>query len=216
MFTYELTLLSPLFYRTRQDSGAAGSTTTDPWVGDLALCYAINQALGLKEFRFGYESHRPDYTELRELPFTTSVAVPSGEVRRTQVYDIATNFMSEGYTNYRAQKKTENAPMRNWLKRQGLAPGNQFRFAIASKDGWEPPKEFSVRLGNTLECHAVCRKMELPLGKVTANAYTLKALFGVKSDEGIKFEAVEKPMAQYILLHGVAVENWLSLVIPYS
>ena len=106
--------------------------------------------------------------------------------------------------------------MRNWLKRQGLAPGNKFLFSIAAKDGWEPPEEFSVRLGNTLECHAVCKRESRSLEKVTANAYTLKALFGVKSDEGIKFEAVEKPMAQYILLHDVAVENWLLLVTPYS
>ncbi len=76
MYTYSLTLLSPLFYRTRQDAGAAGSTITDPRNGDLALSYAINRSLGLEEFKFGYASHRPDYTELGRLPFVPSVAAP--------------------------------------------------------------------------------------------------------------------------------------------
>jgi CRISPR type I-D-associated protein Csc1 len=215
MRTYRLRLLSPLFYRTRQDAGAAGSTITDPWIGDLALCYAINRSLGLKELKFGYDRHQPRYEELSGLPFTASIAIPANEVIRTQVYDIATSFISEGYTNYRAIKLTENAPMRNWLKRQGLAPGNEFVFSLATKDGWAPPDEFTLRLGNTQECLASCSRCPDP-EKVTVNAYTLRTLFKVEGSEGIQYDLIEKPMAQYVLMHGVPMTTWLSHIKPYA
>lgn len=234
MYTYKLTLLGPLFYRTRQDAGAAGSTITDPWIGDLALSYAINRSLGLVEYKFGYASHQPDYLELKNLPFVASVAIPyrnnerafggleaailsypTGEVVRTQVYDIATNYCSEGYTNMRAIKLTENAPMRNWMKRQGLAPGNQFQFNLATRNDWVPPEEFTVRLGNTLECLAWCRREKRKAERLTANAYTLALLFNAKRDAAVKYDSVERAAAQYVLLRGMPTEDWLSLIPPY-
>ncbi len=215
MRTYKLKLLSPLFYRTRQDAGAAGSTITDPWIGDLALCYAINRSLGLRELKFGYDRHKPFYEELSKLPFTTSVGIPMAEISRTQVYDIATSFISEGYTNFRAIKQTENAPMRNWLKRQGLAPGNEFVFSLATNGGWTPPDEFTIRLGNTQECLASCRRCP-DVEKVTINAYTLKTLFNVDKMDGIEYDLIEKPMAQYVLIHGVPITTWLSRIRPYT
>ena len=215
MRTYRLRLLSPLFYRTRQDAGAAGSTITDPWIGDLALCYAINRSLGLRELKFGYDRHQPQYGELSKLPFTASVGTPTVEIIRTQVYDIATSFNSEGYTNYRAIKQTENAPMRNWLKRQGLAPGNEFVFSLATRDKWTPPNEFTIRLGNTQECLASCQICP-DAEKVTLNAYTLRKLFNVDKMDGIEHDLIEKPMAQYVLIHGVPVETWLSRIGPYA
>ncbi len=232
MHYYNLKLLSPLFYRTRQDSGAAGANTTDPWVGDIAIAYAINSSLGLTRFAFDYLGNKPHYEELLSLPFLTSIASPVGDVKFTRVYDTATSFISQGYFNYPAFHKTENAPMRNWLKRQGLAPGNVFRFAVATRNGWVPPDTFTIRLGNMKEGVAYCSKADPPDADITVNLYTLKLLLSVRSPSTFRSlselvmkltppEASNPPdleyvMPQYILLRRVDGSRWLPLLEGYS
>lgn len=231
MFYYNLKLLSPLFYRTRQDSGAAGANTTDPWIGDLALSYAINASLGLTKLQFYYTETMPHYEDLLKLPFFTSVATPLPNILFTRVYDMATSFISQGYFNYPAFQKTGNAPMRNWLKRQGLLPGNVFNFAIATRDGWTPPDSFTIRLGNMKETLAMCSK-SASQDDVTVNLYTLKLaltnrdlsqsptlaeLIKELSKQREQYQSdLEYIMPQYILLKRVNKENWLSFLDGYS
>lgn len=226
MLFYEIRLLSPLFYRTRPDSGAAGATTTDPWIGDLALAYAINSSLGLKNIPFKYTRNKPDYSEILGLPFITSIASPKYDVKYTRVYDMATSFISQGYFNKEAFDKTANAPMRNWLKRQGIAPGNVFNFAMATAGEWSPPQEFTVRLGNMKETLASCTRVDTIEESISVNLYTLLQVLNHKnknytsgelikglSSTGEDYQSmVEYVMPQYILLRNVVPEKWLSYI----
>jgi len=211
MKTYRLKLLSPLFYRTSLDSGAAGSTVTAPWIGDIALSYAINRTFGLTEFKFGYTRYGPNYEELAELPYVPTVAVPVGEVERTRVYDIATSFCSDGYYNMEAFNATFNRSMRNWLKRQGMQSGMEFTFSLAFNGGWESPDSFTIRLGNGRECLAYCERTEAQK-EITANAYTIDKVLGIKIEKVPEHKKAEKILAQYILLHGMNASEWLNLI----
>jgi CRISPR type I-D-associated protein Csc1 len=224
VFFYEIRLLSPLFYATRPDSGSAGATTTDPWIGDLALMYAINSSLGLKSLHFKYTENTPFYNEVLDLPYITSVASPSLDVKYTRVYDTATSFISQGYFNKDAFDKSANAPMRNWLKRQGISPGNVFVFGIATNGEWLPPEEFTVRLGNMKETLASCKRIKNFSGWITVNLYTIMLVLNrlgkdyngsqiVKAlspnDDGGQ-SLLEYIMPQYILVRSVVPEKWLS------
>ena len=228
LFYYELKLLSPLFYRTSPDSGASGATTTGPWVGDIALDYAINASLGVKRLPSRYSESKPDYTDLLELPFLSTMAVPKGSVNFTRVYDIATNFISQGFFDAKSFNKSANAPERNWLKRQGLAPKNTFTFAIVTEGDWMPPNEFTVRLGNMKETLASCRKTDKP-ERIDANLFTttmvlnhlhkqqnpqeiIRKLYPGHNDYQSMMEYV---MPQYIIMRDVDLNNWLECIERY-
>lgn len=216
MYSYKLTLLSPLFYRSRQDSGAAGATVTDPYIGDLALGFAINKALGLTHIPFKYTSNAPEYEDLLSLTFITSVATPVDDLKRTRIYDCATSFMSEGFPRVKLIKESGRTSMKTWIKRQGMEPGNIYTFAMATRDGWSPPEQFTIRLGNMQETLALCQRMKEKSNTLTANLFTLKFLFGHEALKGLSYDLLERPSQQYILIHGVDSEKWLHLVTPYS
>lgn len=217
MYTYKLTLLSPLFYRSRQDSGAGGATVTDTWIGDLAICFAINRALGIAHIPFKYTSNKPEYENVLSIPIITSVAVPVPdlELKRTRLYDVATNFMSEGYPNMKAIKESARTSMKNWLKRQGIEPGTEYTFVVALRDDYILPKQFTIRLGNMQETLALCQRLPGNMKSLTANLFTLKHVFGHDSLNGLEYVMLERPNQQYVLAHGVDASKWLTLVAPY-
>lgn len=226
MKAYSIKLLSPLYFRSRMDSGAAGSTVTNPWIGDIALLYAINSALSLKDLKFGYTSHTPNYGEISEVDTFPSVAMPSGDISFTRVYDIATSFISEGYPQTEAIQKSGRAPYRNWMKRQGIQPGNEFTFVTFSKNGKVTlPDRFTVRLGNSRESVAVCTAIESSeVKKVTLNAFTLYIMLGVqKANEAIAAIREREPEMyiennsyQYILLKNLPAKLVSELLHPYN
>ncbi len=215
MYTYKLTLLSPLFYRSRQDSGAGGATVTDTWIGDLAICFAINKALGITHIPFKYTSNQPEYEDILDIPLITSIAVPNEEPKRTRLYDVATNFMSEGYPIMSAIENSARTSMKNWLKRQGIEPGTEYTFVIAVRDNYVLPEKFTIRLGNMQETLTLCQRLPGNVKSLTANLFTLKHLFGHESVKGLEYEMLERPAQQYVLAHGVDATKWLSLVAPY-
>lgn len=226
MKAYSIKLLSPLYFRSRMDSGAAGSTVTNPWIGDIALLYAINNTLSMKDLKFGYTSHTPNYGEIRELDMFPSVATPSGDISFTRVYDIATSFISEGYPQTEAIQNSGRAPFRNWMKRQGIQPGNEFTFVTFSKNNAVTlPDKFTVRLGNSRECVAACTAIESSeVKKVTLNAFTLYLLLGVqKANEAILAIRekdpdmyIENNSCQYILLKNLPTKLVSDVLHPYN
>ena len=222
VINYEMTILSPLYYRSRIESGAAGATITSTWIGDIAMMYAINNTLGLKQIKFGYNSHKPDYAEIMDLGFKLSILEPSSQVKFTKVFDIATSFISEGYPQGKAITDSARAPMRNWLKRQGLEPGNKFIFSLFLEDGEvEFPKRFTVRIGNTKECLGEVREIQDNHPKeVTMNLYTLSLILGteklkesiaklMKINSSIQIEQVSP---QYVLARGLKLEEARGLI----
>lgn len=226
MKAYSLELLSPLYFRSKIDSGAAGSTITNPWIGDIALLYAINNALSLKYLKFGYTSHTSNYEEIRELGTLSSVAMPTGDVSFTRVYDIATSFLSEGYPQGEAIQKSGNAPFRNWMKRQGIQPGNKFTFVTLSKnDNSSLPNRFTIRLGNSRETVAICTAINSgDIKKVTLNAYTLYLLLGIqKANEVLSVLRrnypdiyIENNSYQYILMMNIPLKLVSESLYPYN
>ena len=214
---YEMTLLSPLYYRSRIESGAAGATVTSPWIGDLAMMYAINNTLGLKQLKFGYNSHKPNYSEILDIGFKLSILEPLSQLKFTKIFDIATSFISEGYPQGKAIADSARAPMRNWLKRQGLEPGNKFIFSsFFDSEEDKFPKEFTVRIGNTKECLGMIREIEnYHLKEVTLNLYTLSLIQGteklkeslaklMKINPNIQIEQVSP---QYVLARGLNLDE---------
>lgn len=216
MYPYKMTLLSPLFFRSKQDSGAAGATVTEPWVGDLALGFAINKALGLVHLPFKYTSNTPEYEELLNLCFITSVAMPKGDPKRTRLYDLSTSFMSEGFPRMKYIEDSARASMKTWLKRQGIEPGTVYTFSMATRDGWVPPEQFTIRLGNMQETLALCQRVNEVPETLTVNLFTLKHLFGHESLKDLAYDLLERPAQQYVLAHGVGTHVWQQLVAPYK
>ena len=116
--------------------------------------------------------------------------------------------------------------MRNWLKRQGIAPGNIFSFAMATAGGWSPPHEFTVRLGNMKETLASCTRIDTIGGSISVNLYTLLLVLSHKNKNYTSAElikglsstsedyqsTVEYVMPQYIILRNVVLEKWLSYI----
>lgn len=226
MKTYRLSLLSPLYYRTGRDSGASGTTYTAPWIGDLALLYAINNSLGLTHIKFGYVSHRPDYSEIARIGMALSVATPDGGISYTRTFDIATSFLSEGYPQTKLIRDSGRAPMRNWLKRRGVEAGNVFYFSAFFRNSEVSlPESFTLRIGNTREALALCeevgnRKEE----KLTLNIFTMGLFLG-KERLRETFEdlegkndvlQIERPVPQYVLVRNVSVASALSILSPYE
>ncbi len=102
------------------------------------------------------------------------------------------------------------------MKRQGLAPGNRFQFCLATKDGWAPPEEFTVRLGNTSECLAWCKREGKEAEQVMANAYTLALLFKVRQGTELKYSSVERAATQYVTIKRRTKESMALSVVPVS
>lgn len=226
MKTYRLSLLSPLYYRTGRDSGASGSTYTAPWIGDLALLYAINNSMGIKHIKFGYASRKPDYSEITNMGIILSVATPVGGVSYTRTYDIATSFLSEGYPQTKMISESGRAPMRNWLKRKGIEAGNVFQFSVFFRNpDLSLPEKFTIRIGNTRETLAYCEEIDMPKDeRLTLNLFTLKMFLGNekfrdalgKYEEENNVLQTERPVPQYVLLRNVSTSSALSLISPYE
>ncbi|MEM0134264.1 MAG: hypothetical protein QXU18_03435 [Thermoplasmatales archaeon] len=226
MKAYELTLLSPLYYRSRIESGAAGATITAPWIGDLATMYAINNTLHFSNIKFGYTSHKPNYREIMDLGFFLSVLEPVNECRFTKVFDIATSFISEGYPLGKAISDSGRAPMRNWIRRQGLEPGNTFSFLAFFNRNLETfPSKFTIRLGNTKEALALVREIPISMiEKVTLNLYTLSLALGREGINDVikRIKArqpagtIEQASSQYVLMRGISVEDLKGILDQYN
>ncbi|MHB1440273.1 MAG: type I-D CRISPR-associated protein Cas5/Csc1 [Cuniculiplasma sp.] len=226
MKAYKVTLLSPLHYRSRIESGAAGATVTDPWIGDLAMMYAINNTLGLRHIMFRYNSHKPDYREIVGMGFILSVAEPLNSYRFTKVMDISTSFISEGYPQGKAISDSGRAAMRNWMKRQGIEPGSEFYFVSffeSEKDQF--PSRFTVRLGNTKECLALVEEEPVKeTSKVTVNLYTLSLFLKAERFQEIiadikdgKYSShILQASPQYVLAKNITVRNALKIFEPYD
>jgi hypothetical protein len=226
MKAYELTLLSPLYYRSRIESGAAGATITSPWIGDLSMMYAINNTFCYKQIKFGYASHKPNYSEIADLGFVLSVLEPVSECRFTKVFDIATSFISEGYPQGKAIADSGRAPMRNWMRRQGIEPGNKFSFVgCFLEDRAKFSESFTVRLGNTRESLAIVKEKPIQdIKEITLNLYSLSLILGpdrfseiLKDIKSGRYHiSVEQASSQYILARGVPISVASRFFAPFN
>ncbi len=204
MQTYRATLLSPLTYRTRPDSGAGGASVTGRFLGDLALDYAIEHVMtGGDHLWDGRTKTKPDYkNDISKFNWRCTVGVPTRAVSMLPIEYQATSFMSEGYVNMRAWKQTGSSSMKNWMQRQSVAPFNDFMFLAISK-AEKLPEKFTVRMGNGRETLVSLVSIGVP-ELVTVNAFTISALLDRNVPKG---QSVQMENSKYILIHGVTPEK---------
>lgn len=221
-------LLDPLQYHSFIDAGASGGTVTAPFLGDLALCYAINNAvLGqpLPETRWvhGKRATGPDYKgDLERLGLLATMGVPDAPAKNLNPEFQGSSYMNEGFEQreissgaaYYAAKKhrrysrTTSSSWRPWRQAQLLAPGNMFRFSLLR--GPSLPERFALRMGTGRAGLIAVEACDAP-ATVTVNAWTLEAVVGIDA-AGLSCTRREYPLAQYTLVHGVPlaeIENKL-------
>ncbi len=217
MEKFTLTLLDPLFYNSSFDSGASGGTVTFPFIGDIALNFAISYSLGIGNPRFLYNSHKPQYEAMKEFGFFTSVAMSAKNVRTTRIYDFATSIMSDGYPDVDLFKKMARAPFRNWIKKQGLAPGNKFEFYLFTKQdkNIDFPHSFTVRLGNMRSCLSIIEKTETnDKDLIWINLFSL---WLITRNEGLDNEGVITKYSDiYTIQKGISVRRFREALRDYS
>ena len=211
MYKYEIELLDTLFYNGSMDSGAAGATVTYEWIGDIALSYSIVNSLGLnKNTTFKYNSHTPDYSEITDFKFITSIAISENIVQKTQLYDFAASFISDGYYPASIFDKINRSPFRNWIKRQGLLPGNKFFFYLVTIDNLVLPDKFTVRLGNMKSTIAAVKRIEESnKDLIWINLFTLKLL---NIESNLNPEDIDFISDEYIIQKWVDPKKWEAMI----
>jgi len=220
MEKYEVELLSPLFYNSSLDSGAAGANVTFDWIGDIAIDYAINFSLSNKKIVFKYNSHKPDYNKIKDFDFISSIAYSMNNVKKTRVYDFATSFISDGYIDSKVMEKSNRSPFRNWIKRQGLEPGNKFYFYVLSKGNKKLPEVFTIRLGNMKICIGVCRRIDQNNNKnksdtLWINLFTTNLLSNKLNIDDIGMDNITYVSDRYVIKKNVDSETWRKLFDDY-
>ena len=200
---FKITLLSPLFYYTRTESGVA---STSPFIGDLALTYATNFAF-CKDRKLTYlMREKPEYEELKRLGFLWSVARPLN-FRRTRIFANSSSFGNDGARSFStlvALKGGGAQPLyKDFRLVQGIEGGSTFQASLLGD--LELPERFTLRVGNGRECLLLLERVDKLEKDAWMNLYTLK-LFGEELEvrEGLTFEPV---LAQYILVKGLEEED---------
>jgi CRISPR type I-D-associated protein Csc1 len=210
---YIATLLSPLNYRTRPDSGAGGASVTGDFLGDIALNYAIEYAQrGGGSLWEGRIKTEPNYEhDMSIFEHRCTVGVPLDPVEMMPIEYQATSFVSEGYPSpriYQYKKKAGKIEVKNqsgssslkgWMQRQALAPFNRFGLVIFSHSAGLP-SSFTIRMGNGRETLIrLDAESKLP-EHVTLNAFTVSHVLKRPMPDGL---SVEMENARYLLVHGV-------------
>ena len=198
------------------DSGAAGANTTFPWIGDIALDYALNYTYGINKTQFKYNSHKPDYREITKFGFLSSIGYPEDTPKKTKVYDFATSFISDGYVDAKILTKVARSPFRNWIKRQGIAPGNKFYFYVLyNNENIKFPDIFTVRLGNMKSCIAACKRVQPSHNEpIWVNLFSLN-LFKKIDTKSIVNGNIQYFSGRYIIKTDMPIDLWKSMLPGY-
>ncbi len=193
---YKILLLSPLFYYTRTESGVA---STSPFIGDIALTYATNFALGWNK-RITYQPKlEPDYNEIKELGFLWTVGRPI-KIKRTQIYSRYTSPISDGMVRKDLIELMGKSLFKNYFHVQGIEAGSVFQASLIGN--LNIPHQFTLRIGNGKECLILLEKLDKPDKDIWVNYYTIKKIFNkdLKFKEGL---TIERILAQYIIVKGL-------------
>jgi len=197
---YKITLLSPLFYYTKTESGVASTT---PFIGDLALTYATNFALSQNSDITYQTKPKPDYEEIKNLGFLWTIARPV-KVKRTPVYARYTSPISDGMVRKDLIELMGKALFKNYFHVQGIEAGSTFQASFTGE--LNLPEKFTLRIGNGRECLILLEEMERPERDIWINYYTITKIFNktLELKEGFTIEPV---LAQYIVVKGLNEED---------
>jgi len=193
---YKITLLSPLFYYTKTESGVA---TTLPFIGDIALTYATNFVLS-KNSDITYQTKsRPDYQEIKDLGFLWTIARPL-KVKRTPVYVRFTSPISDGMVRNDLIELMGKSLFKNYFHVQGIEVGSTFQASFIGD--LDIPQRFMLRIGNGRECPILLEEIKNLEKDIWINYYTIQKILGkrLKIKESIAFEYV---LTHYIIVKGL-------------
>ena len=202
---YNITLLSPLFYYTRTESGVASTT---PFIGDLALIYATNFALSQSSDITYQMKSKPDYEEIKNLGFLWTIARPI-KVKRTPIYARYTSPISDGMVRKDLIKLMGKALFKNYFHVQGIEAGSTFQASFMGE--LNLPSKFALRIGNGRECLILLEEISKPEKDIWINYYTTTKIFK-KSLELKEGFSIERILEQYIIIKGVNEDDLKKLV----
>ena len=220
---FQARLLDPLQYHSFVDAGASGGTVTAPFLGDLALSFAINASvlgIPLEERRLvsGKKYRGPNYEEdILQIGLVPTVGIPHDEIKYLSPEYQGSSYMGEGFEQrnissaaryypkkkYRINSSVGSSSWRPWRQAQLLAPGNIFYFSILK--GPRLPKTFAIRMGTGRSCLIEITETEAPT-KVTLNPWSAKSVHGVDI-QNLPCNKREYPLALYPLMHGVPLNK---------
>jgi len=197
---YKVTLLSPLFYYTKTESGVASTT---PFIGDLALTYATNFALSQNSDITYQIKSKPDYKEIKNLGFLWTIARPI-KVKRTPVYARYTSPISDGMVRKDLIELMGKALFKNYFHVQGIEAGSTFQASFMGE--LNLPEKFTLRVGNGRDCLILLEEIERPEKDIWINYYTITKIFN-KTFELKEGFTIEPVLAQYIIVKGLNYED---------
>jgi len=203
---YKITLLSPLFYYTKTESGVASTT---PFIGDLALTYATNFAL-CKNNDITYQTKsKPNYEEIKNLGFLWTIARPI-KVKRTPIYARYTSPISDGMVRKDFIELMGKALFKNYFHVQGIEAGSTFQASFIGE--LSLPSKFTLRIGNGRDCLILLEKIESIEKDIWVNYYTITKILGknIELKEGF---AIEPVLAQYIIVKGLMEKDLEEILI---
>lgn len=201
----KITFLSPFFYFSKITSGGS---ITDDFVGDIALNYALNSVLKLKNFNTEYKE-KPQYNELKDLPFSFTVGKPM-QVTRTPIYIRNTLFMDGGPHADTIEQSGRNL-FKNYFLVQGLKPCSEFKTHLICKDDFNIKLPLCIRIGTGKECLAKLEKINSePNDDIWLNYYTLKKIFNLDFPLYPGFN-VEYKMNNYLILRDVNEDTLIKI-----
>jgi len=197
---YKVTLLSPLFYYTKTESGVASTT---PFIGDLTLIYATNFALSQNSDVTYQTKSKPDYEEIKNLGFLWTIARPL-KVKRTSIYARYTSPVSDGMVRKDLIELMGKALFKNYFHVQGIEAGSTFQASFIGE--LNLPEKFTLRIGNGRDCLILLEEMNKFEKDIWINYYTLTKIFNktLELKEGFTIEPV---LAQYIIVKGLNEED---------
>jgi CRISPR-associated protein Csc1 len=197
---YRITLLSPLFYYTKTESGVASTT---PFIGDIALIYATNFALsGENDITYQTKS-KPDYEEIRDLGYLWTVARPI-KIMRTPTYARNTSPISDGMVRKDLIDLMGKTLFKNYFHVQGIEVGSEFQVSLLGELNF--PDKFTLRIGNNRDCLILLKRIDNIEKDIWINYYTITKIFGkdIPLKEGLTIEPI---LAQYIIMKGLSEED---------
>jgi CRISPR-associated protein Csc1 len=225
----KIQLLNHLFYHTEVSNGSI----TGGFIGDLALNYALRNAVSLNETL--YESRlKPEYEEIKDFGFYITVARPVKEFadeknkgkqnliselkpKRTGSYTRNTLFNTDGFTDVQSIEKSGKSPFKNLIRTQGVAlkngkSDNYFLALLLSEKKFEIPP--TLRVGNQRE--TLLKLEEINFSQIDTdfwlNAFTLKIVFNnlekamniAVENENVNYHYI---IENYTLLKGFSKEQ---------
>ncbi len=202
------TCLSPLQYHTVQ---AARGTKTAPFIGDLAIDYALCQSEGVFD-NSRMQNEKAEYSELQKSPYLASVFRPIEDefnylpaLSRNTLVAIETLGTNEDPTT-----RTGSSMYSNFYFTQPIAMGSKFKGYIMKEESATIPE--TIRVGNQRQCLLkLSTEQDEELGLTWINLYTLQHVVG---KEDITLEdnmEIYEALHQYRIVKNVpkeSMEKW--------